>query len=65
MEMKRNFFTKIVIRPWNGLSGEVMEPLFLEMFKSGRGARCHGLLAKAVLGHGLDWMIWESQIIDQ
>lgn len=61
--MKRNLFTKIVIRQWNGLLREVVGPLSLEMSKPGHGTRCHVLLAKGVWGHGLDPRIWESKLI--
>jgi len=44
LDIRRNAFTKRVIKRWNRLTGEVVESPSLEVYKRRVGAQGHGLV---------------------
>ena len=55
LAIRKNFITGRVIR----LPAEVVVSPSLQVFKTGYGTRCHGLVDKVLFGHRLDWIISE------
>lgn len=59
LEIKKNFFADSVVKHWNKLPGEVVEPPALEVFKTANGIYCCGLVNIMLFKKRLNSVIME------